>query len=60
MFPARRPTLVVLGAHNQAILAASALLAMEIPNAVHVVMPGLGHMTAIVKTLCISSSIRGR
>lgn len=41
------PTLVLLGEHDQAFLAPSALLAAEIPNAVHVVMPGLGHMTAI-------------
>jgi pimeloyl-ACP methyl ester carboxylesterase len=41
------PTLVLLGEHDQAFLGPSALLAAEIPNAVHVVMPGLGHMTAI-------------
>jgi pimeloyl-ACP methyl ester carboxylesterase len=41
------PTLVLLGEHDQAFLGPSTLLAAEIPNAVHVVMPGLGHMTAI-------------
>jgi pimeloyl-ACP methyl ester carboxylesterase len=41
------PTLVLLGEHDQTFLAPSALLAAEIPNAMHVVMPGLGHMTAI-------------
>jgi pimeloyl-ACP methyl ester carboxylesterase len=41
------PTLVLLGEHDRVFLAPSELLARTIPDAKHVVMKGLGHMTAI-------------
>ena len=43
----RCPTLILLGEHDQLFIQPSELLAREIPNAKHVVMPGLGHMTAL-------------
>lgn len=41
------PSLVLLGEHDVMFVKASELLARTIPNVKHVVMPGLGHMTAI-------------
>jgi pimeloyl-ACP methyl ester carboxylesterase len=41
------PTLVLLGELDSVFVAPSELLAREIPNAKHVVMKGLGHMTAL-------------
>jgi pimeloyl-ACP methyl ester carboxylesterase len=41
------PTLVLLGEFDSVFIAPSELLAREIPNAKHVVMKGLGHMTAL-------------
>jgi len=44
------PTLVLLGEHDVVFLEASELMAREIPHARHVVMEGVGHMTAIEDT----------
>jgi pimeloyl-ACP methyl ester carboxylesterase len=41
------PCLVLLGEHDIVFVEASKLMAREIPNASHVVMEGLGHMTAL-------------
>mgnify|MGYP001301799362 CR=1 FL=1 len=41
------PSLVLLGEHDVMFVKAGELLARTIPNVKHVVMPGLGHMTAI-------------
>jgi len=41
------PTLILLGEHDIVFLEPSELMAKEIPNNKHVVMPGIGHMTAI-------------
>jgi pimeloyl-ACP methyl ester carboxylesterase len=41
------PCLVLLGSHDVLFVQPSELMAREIPNARHVVMEGLGHMTAI-------------
>jgi len=41
------PTLILLGEHDIVFLEPSELMAKEIPNNKHVVMPGVGHMTAI-------------
>jgi len=41
------PTLVLLGEYDIVFLKPSELMAKEIPDNRHVVMPGLGHMTAI-------------
>lgn len=41
------PTLVLLGEHDVLFIEPSRLLAREIPDAKHVVMPNIGHMTAI-------------
>jgi pimeloyl-ACP methyl ester carboxylesterase len=41
------PTLVLLGEHDTLFLAPSELLAKEIPGARHVILSGVGHMTAI-------------
>ena len=46
----RCPTLVLLGEYDVVFLEASELMAREIPNARHVVMQGVGHMTAIEDT----------
>jgi len=40
-------TLILLGEHDIVFLEPSELMAKEIPNNKHVVMPGVGHMTAI-------------
>jgi pimeloyl-ACP methyl ester carboxylesterase len=55
----RCPTLVLLGEHDRLFLAPSALLAREIPNAKHVVMPGLGHMTAIEAPDAVIAELQG-
>jgi len=44
------PTLVLLGEYDVVFLEASELMAREIPDARHVVMEGVGHMTAIEDT----------
>jgi pimeloyl-ACP methyl ester carboxylesterase len=44
------PTLVLLGEYDLVFLEASELMAREIPDARHVVMEGVGHMTAIEDT----------
>lgn len=44
------PTLVLLGEYDVVFLEASELMAKEIPDARHVVMEGVGHMTAIEDT----------
>ena len=44
------PTLILLGEHDVVFLEASELMAREIPHARHVVMEGVGHMTAIEDT----------
>ncbi|KKN05088.1 hypothetical protein LCGC14_1090810, partial [marine sediment metagenome] len=41
------PVLVLLGEHDIVFLKPSELMAKEIPDVKHVVMGGLGHMTAI-------------
>lgn len=41
------PCLVLLGSHDVLFVKPSELMAREIPNARHVVMEGLGHMTAL-------------
>jgi pimeloyl-ACP methyl ester carboxylesterase len=41
------PTLVLLGEHDRLFLEPSELLAKEIPRALHVILDGVGHMTAI-------------
>ena len=41
------PCLVLLGEHDVLFIKPSELMAREIPNVRHVVMQGLGHMTAI-------------
>ena len=41
------PSLVLLGEHDVMFIKASELLARTIPDVKHLVMPGLGHMTAI-------------
>lgn len=41
------PTLIMLGEHDIRFLESSELMAKEIPNAKHVIMPGVGHMTTI-------------
>jgi len=41
------PTLILLGEHDIVFIEPSELMAKEIPNNKHVVMPGVGHMTAI-------------
>jgi pimeloyl-ACP methyl ester carboxylesterase len=41
------PCLVLLGSHDVLFVKPSELMAREIPNARHVIMEGLGHMTAI-------------
>jgi len=41
------PTLVLLGEFDKVFITPGELLAREIPNAKHVVMKDLGHMTAI-------------
>jgi pimeloyl-ACP methyl ester carboxylesterase len=41
------PCLVLPGSHDVLFIEASGLMAREIANAKHVVMEGLGHMTAI-------------
>jgi len=41
------PTLVLIGEFDYVFLKPSELMVREIPDARHVVMPGLGHMTAI-------------
>lgn len=43
----KAPTLILLGEHDIRFLERSELMAKEIPNAKHVIMPGVGHMTAI-------------
>jgi len=40
-------TLILLGEHDIRFLEPSELMAKEIPNTKHVIMPGVGHMTAI-------------
>lgn len=44
------PTLVLLGEHDIVFIEASKLMAQEIPDARHVVIEGVGHMTAIEDT----------
>lgn len=41
------PTLLLLGEHDEMFIKPNELMARVIPGARHVVMPGLGHMTAI-------------
>lgn len=41
------PTLILLGEHDIVFIEPSELMAKEIPDNKHVVMPGIGHMTAI-------------
>ena len=41
------PTLVLLGEFDIVFIKPSEIMAKEIPDAKHVIMPGLGHMTAI-------------
>lgn len=41
------PTLVLLGEFDVVFLKPSEIMAREIPDARHVIMPGIGHMTAI-------------
>ena len=41
------PTLVLLGEFDVVFLKPSEIMAKEIPDVRHVIMPGLGHMTAI-------------
>ncbi|MHA2008454.1 MAG: alpha/beta fold hydrolase [Promethearchaeota archaeon] len=41
------PTLVLLGEYDIVFLKPSEIMAKEIPDVRHVIMPGLGHMTAI-------------
>lgn len=41
------PCLVMLGEHDEVFIKPSELLARTIPNVQHVVLEGLGHMTAI-------------
>jgi pimeloyl-ACP methyl ester carboxylesterase len=41
------PTLILLGEHDIVFIKPSELMAKEIPDNRHVVMPGVGHMTAI-------------
>jgi len=41
------PTLILLGEHDIVFLEPSELMAKEIPNARHVIIEGVGHMTAI-------------
>jgi pimeloyl-ACP methyl ester carboxylesterase len=43
----RCPTLILIGEHDIVFIKPSELMAREIPDNRHVVMPGLGHMTAI-------------
>jgi pimeloyl-ACP methyl ester carboxylesterase len=44
------PTLILLGEFDAVFIEPSKLLAKEIPNNKHVVIPGVGHMTAIEAT----------
>lgn len=44
------PTLVLLGEYDLVFIEASEIMAREIPDARHVVMKGIGHMTAIEDT----------
>jgi len=41
------PTLILIGEHDIVFIKPSELMAKEIPDNRHVVMPGIGHMTAI-------------
>jgi len=41
------PTLILIGEHDIVFIKPSELMAREIPDNRHVVMPGIGHMTAI-------------
>jgi pimeloyl-ACP methyl ester carboxylesterase len=41
------PTLILLGEHDIVFLEPSEIMAKEIPNNRHVIMKGVGHMTAI-------------
>jgi 3-oxoadipate enol-lactonase len=43
----RCPTLVFLGEYDKVLMKPSRLMAEEIPGAQFVVLPGIGHMTAI-------------
>ncbi|KKK44944.1 hypothetical protein LCGC14_0641930 [marine sediment metagenome] len=44
------PTLILIGEFDIVFLSASEIMAKEIPDNLHVVMPGLGHMTNIENT----------
>jgi len=44
------PTLILLGEFDVVFLGPSALMAKEIPNAKQVIIPGVGHMTALEAT----------
>lgn len=46
----RCPTLVLLGEFDVMFIESSELMAREIPDVRHIVMPGVGHMTAIEDT----------
>ena len=41
------PTLMLLGEHDRMFIKPAELIAREVANCTHVVMPGVGHMTAI-------------
>ena len=41
------PTLILVGEHDKLFLRSSALLAQEIPGACYLMLPGIGHMTAL-------------
>jgi pimeloyl-ACP methyl ester carboxylesterase len=51
------PTLVLLGEFDVVFLKPSEIMAKEIPDVRHVVMPGLGHMTAIEDPECTIAEI---